>query len=91
VVDPDALRANNPSMSPERVQGIVAHHTTAAQAGTVFARAKPKLAVYSHISPPTATNLIAPTRKTYSGPLEIGEDLMSIDIGEKVVVHRAQP
>jgi ribonuclease Z len=91
VVDPDALRANNPSMSPERAQGIVAHHTMPEQAGTVFARAKPKLAVYSHIVPPNATNLIPPTRKTYSGPLEVGEDLMAIEIGEKVVVHRAQP
>ena len=29
------------------------------------------------------------TGKTYSGPLEVGEDLMSIEIGEKVVVRRA--
>jgi len=69
----------------------VAHHTLPEQAGTIFARAKPKLAVYSHIVPPNATNLIAPTRKTYSGPLELGEDLMTIEIGQDVVVHRAQP
>ena len=83
VMDPDAFHLANPSTSPERVQRILAHHTTPEQAGTVFARVKPKLAVYSHIVPPDASNLIPLTRKTYSGPLEVGEDLMSIEIGEK--------
>jgi len=56
----------------------------------VFSRTKPKLAVYSHIVLPTATeqDLIPPTRKTYSGPLELGEDLMVIEVGEKVEVRR---
>jgi ribonuclease Z len=51
VVDPDAFRSKNSFMSPERVQRILVHHTTPEQAGTVFARVKPKLAVYSHIVP----------------------------------------
>jgi ribonuclease Z len=89
VIAPDAFRAKNPSLSPQRFQAIVGHHTTAEQAGTVFARVKPKLAVYSHIVPGDATDLAPLTRKTYSGQLEIGEDLMSFDVGEKVVVHRA--
>jgi ribonuclease Z len=87
VIDPDAFRLANPSASSERVQSIVGHHTTPEQAGTVFTRVKPKLAVYSHIVPPNATDLIALTGKTYSGPLEVGEDLMSIEIGEKVLVN----
>jgi ribonuclease Z len=89
VMDPDAFRLKNPSVSQERVQTILAHHTTPEQAGTVFSRVKPKLAVYSHIVPPDASDLIPLTRKAYSGPLEVGEDLMSIEIGEKVVVRRA--
>jgi len=91
VVEPDAFPDNNPTMSAERLQRIVAHHTLPEQAGTIFARVKPKLAVYSHIVPGNANNLVEPTRKTYSGPLEVGEDLMSIEIGDKVVVHRPQP
>jgi ribonuclease Z len=87
-VNPDAFHLKNPSVSRERVQTILAHHTTPEQAGTVFARVKPKLAVYSHIVPPDASDLITLTRKTYSGPLEVGEDLMSIEIGDKVVVSR---
>ena len=90
VMDADAFRLKNPSVSPERVQTILAHHTTPEQAGRVFAQVKPKLAMYSHVVPPEAFEFIPPTRKTYSGPLEVGEDLMVIEIGERVVVHRAQ-
>ena len=77
-------------------KSVVAHHTTAEQAGTVFASIRPRLALYSHIVPPTATrqDLIAPTRTTYAGPLEVGEDLMVIEVGETIRIHRygqAQP
>ena len=88
VIDPDTFRARNPSMSAERLQAIVGHHTTAEQAGTVFTKVRPKLAVYSHIVPGDAANLVPQTRKTYAGPLEVGEDLMSFEIGESVTVHR---
>jgi ribonuclease Z len=74
----------------ERAKAVIAHHVTPEQAGEVFARVTPGLAVYSHIVPPGATEeeLIVPTRKTYSGPLELGEDLMAIDIGPKIEVRR---
>ncbi len=88
VMDTEAFRLNNPSATPERVQRVAEHHTSPEQAGTVFARVKPKLAVYSHIVPPDSPNLVSLTRKTYAGPLEVGEDLMSIDIGEQITVQR---
>lgn len=80
-------RAGSP---PERAKSVVAHHVTPEQAGEVFSRTKPKLAVYSHIVLPTATeqDLIPPTRKTYAGPLELGEDLMVIEVGEEIAVRR---
>jgi ribonuclease Z len=83
-------RAGTP---PERAKSVIAHYVTPEQAGEVFARAKPKLAVYSHIVLPTATeqDLIPPTRKTYTGPLELGEDLMVIAVGEKIEVRRPAP
>jgi ribonuclease Z len=39
---------------------------------------------------PNATDqeLLSPTRKTYTGPLELGEDLMTIAVGEKIEVRR---
>ena len=77
-------------IAPATAAIITAHHTTPEQAGEVFARVKPKLAVYSHIGRPSATeqDVIAPTRKTYAGPLELGEDLMVIEVGEQVTVRR---
>jgi ribonuclease Z len=36
----------------------------------------------------TADDLVPATRKNYSGPLEIGEDLMVIDVGKDVLVRR---
>jgi ribonuclease Z len=87
VIEPESFRANN-ALNQERAGIVIAHHTTPEQAGTVFTRVKPRLAVYSHIVPGNASNLIPLTRKTYSGPLEVGEDLMSIEIGEQVEVHR---
>ena len=75
---------------PDSAKNIIAYHTIPERAGEVFARAKPKLAVYSHICQPMATeqDLLPPTRKTYAGPLEIGEDLTVIEVGEKVVVRK---
>ena len=76
--------------TPERSRSIAAQHATPEQAGEVFSRVQPKLAVYSHILLPTATeqDVIPSTRKTYSGPLELGEDLMVIEVSEKIEVHR---
>ena len=81
------------------IQRIIAHHTTPKEAGMVFSKAKPKLAVYTHISllsnaqvsEPTLDDLVAETRQTYSGPLEVGEDLTSFEIGDTVTVHRFKP
>jgi ribonuclease Z len=79
---------------------ILGSHTTPEEAGRVFDRVKPKLAVYTHIvllttdpaiSAPTVQDLIALTRKTYAGPLEVGEDLMTIEVGDTVEVRRFTP
>jgi ribonuclease Z len=86
-------------MQVSAFQRIMAHHTTPKEAGMVFSAAKPKLAVYSHIvllsnaqvPEPTLDNLVAETRQTYNGPLEVGEDLMSFSIGDEVTVKRAKP
>lgn len=61
--------------------------------------AKPTLAVYSHLvlhatnaTPPISDDdIVAETRKTYDGPLEVGEDLMSFEIGSTVTARRYKP
>ena len=91
------VAAARPELMKEAfIQRILGHHTTPREAGRVFAQAKPKLAVYTHlvllaserISPVTLGELVAETRQTYNGPLEIGEDLMSFEIMDKIVVQR---
>jgi ribonuclease Z len=66
---------------------------TPEQAGEVFARTKPRLAVYSHIVLPNATaeEIIAGTRTTYTGAVEVGEDLMVIEVGDTIRVRRPTP
>ena len=74
-----------------QLKRIGSNHTTAAQAGEVFARAQPKLAVYDHLllfGSATPADLIPATRRKYAGPLIVGEDLLQIDIADGV---RAKP
>lgn len=77
---------------------ILSIHTTPSQAGTVFTKTHPRLAAYTHIAAfgtpavpaPTVTDIVDETRKTYQGPLAVGEDLMTFDIGAGgVAVYRA--
>jgi ribonuclease Z len=78
------------------IQRIIAHHTTPYDCGRVFAQTRPKLAAYTHVvqlasatvAPPSIAEMIAETRQTYDGPLEMGEDLMSFEIGATVTVRR---
>ncbi len=92
------------SSKPELLQNIVIrrildHHTLPPEAATVFNRTQPKLAVYPHIGeartpsipPLTIEELVAETRKTYSGPLQVGEDLMSFDITDTGVKINPPP
>ena len=74
-------------------QVILAHHTKPEEAGTVFSRTKPKLAVFYHFSllgtlqvpPMTEHEVVEATRKNYGGPLLVGEDLMVFRIGQDAV------
>ena len=83
--------AGTAAESPEQLKRIGSNHTTAEQAGEVFARTKPKLAAYNHLllfGGASADDLIPATRKNYSGPLVVGQDLMGFDIGENIEAGR---
>jgi ribonuclease Z len=88
VIDVAAYQESGTHFTPAQQQKVISHHTTPEQAGSLFSKIKPKLAVYSHIVPPDAPTLLEQTRKTYGGPLEVGVDLMRIEIGERVSVLR---
>jgi ribonuclease Z len=86
-------------MQEAYIQRIVGHHTTPYDCGRVFAQTRPKLAAFTHVvqlasnevPPPTIDEMIAEVRKTYDGPLEMGEDLMSFEIGGTVITKRLMP
>ena len=84
VIDPQVVRARSTN-----AEAIIAHHTSPEQAGLVFARIKPRLAVYSHA--PNTESIMMQTRATYAGPLQGPEDLLTIEIGEKIDVRHFKP
>ena len=81
------IRAGLP---PDRADSVVARHVSPEQAGQVFARTRPRLAVFSHIAPAMVRDdeLIPATRRAYSGRLEIGLDLMVITVGDSITVTK---
>lgn len=93
-VAPDSLQAL------DTVKAVLAHHTTPEQAGDVFARTKPKLAVFSHITliqdganpPVSEAEIERRTRQKWNGGLVVGQDLMRMTIGpDGVQVDRISP
>ncbi|WP_082747756.1 MBL fold metallo-hydrolase [Bradyrhizobium macuxiense] len=86
VIDPELFKTY------PNYRAIENHHTSPEEAGKIFTRARPKLAVYSHIVFATHSPtqdvpedaLLARTRTSYRGPLVIGRDLMSFVISDKV-------
>ena len=79
------------------INQILGFHSSPEDAAKVFEQIKPKLAVYSHIvlltadpsiPAPTINDLVSRTQKIYKGPLQVGEDLLSIEVGDKVKISK---
>ena len=97
----EVAAANEQSMqNSSLINQILGFHSSPEDAARVFEQIKPKLAVYSHIvlltadpsiPPPTANDLKSRTQKIYKGAFEVGEDLLSIEIGDSVRVSRYVP
>lgn len=96
----EVAAANESSMQNSLINQILGFHTSPEEAGKVFEQVKPKLAVYSHIvlltadsslSPPSVDELLERTKQVYQGPVQIGEDLLRIDIGDTVSTSNFKP
>ena len=85
VLHAEALAAARDADTSVVVDVAVAAHFIE-QAGTLFSRIKPRLAVFTHVvpSPATAEDLLPAARTTYGGPLAAGYDLMTIVVGDTV-------
>src|SRR5690606_33255990 len=78
----------------QNLERISRNHTLAEQAGEIFDRVAPRLAVYTHLllfGDAKPEDLIPATRVRYSGPLVVGEDLMRIEIGSDIQIVRFEP
>ena len=61
-------------------------HTEPKDAGVIFERAKPRMAVYSHLIPPQVTAEALKAATPYDGPLTVAHDLMMITIGDEIEI-----
>jgi ribonuclease Z len=83
----------------QRARQTFSAHTSPEDAGRIFDRVKPRLAVYTHVSllagpvarAALAAELLPRTRSTYAGPVEVGEDLMTVIIADRVEVRPFSP
>lgn len=69
---------------------VAAHHTDPLEAGRVFEKVGPKLAIFSHYNG-TASAILPLVRQNYAGPVEFDEDGMTIDVAETIDIHRFTP
>ena len=69
---------------------MAAGNTDGEEAGRIVQRVRPKLTIFSHynnnIDLPNTLRLV---RQTYAGPVEFGEDSMTVDVGGTVTVQRS--
>ncbi len=86
VLDPDESSQKPTRYTKDQLVSIIDHHTAPEEAGEVFSKVKPRLAVFSH----TRGNpgILPKARSTYTGRMEVGEDLMMITVGEEIEVKR---
>jgi ribonuclease Z len=84
MIAPDTLRKSDPKYN------ITQHHTTPKQTAQIFNEVKPRLAAYSHIVKlygRTDDEIMKQAKADYSGPLIMGEDLMSFSIGDTLSIN----
>jgi ribonuclease Z len=81
-----------PGNSPEAILANVSLsvHSTPAQVAYIFEQTRPRLAVYSHIIPPEITSAELLGMTDYDGDMLVAVDLMTLAIGDKITVGRAE-
>jgi ribonuclease Z len=84
--DPDEMLPNI-RLTRGQLRTIASHHTDPDEAGKVFAQVKPRLAVFSHYTGGGPAILTA-VQRSHAGPVEIGTEGMTIEIGDAVTVRR---
>jgi ribonuclease Z len=92
----EVMAAFPEAQSAPATSRIIASHTSPEQAGHVFAALNPRLAVLTHVSlvavperrQALLDSILPWTRRAYAGRVIIGEDLMTIIVGDTIEVRR---
>ena len=89
VISPAMTHYLEANFAPEQVKKVLSYHTEARDAGDLFLKSKPRLAVYYHtgVEERSTRPLLEETRVVYDGPLEVSHDLYQIRIGDEVTTH----
>ena len=84
-----AVKTRPPSLPADQLREIILrNHTTPEQVGKVFNQIKPRLALISHApnSPEASKEILDGIRKSFSGQVLVGRDLMRVKIDDRIVV-----
>ena len=75
--------------SAETIENVASYHTLSDVVGKVAAEANAKCLMLTHFVPPRFDRraLLAEVRKSYPGPVVIGEDLMVFDTADRSLSH----
>lgn len=86
----EALFKTRPPAAQTMMSGVLSTHTTPAQAAEILRKIEPRLAVFNHValSGITEGEVMDEIRSKYDGRVEMGEDLMTIVIGDEITVRR---
>ena len=74
---------------PEGIEFVLSYHTVPEDCGVVFSKVCPRLAVFIHallFKGVSMDEVLIRTEAVYDGSVVVGEDMMRIEIGEKVNV-----
>lgn len=81
---------SRPEAAQSMMRQVLSTHTTPAQMAEILREAGPRLAVFNHVAliGITEGEVLDVIRSTYDGRMEMGEDLMTILIGDEIEVRR---
>jgi len=73
----------------EGIDNVARYHTASTDVGEIAAKAGVRCLMLNHFVPTRfdKNKVIADVRRAYAGPMLVGEDLMSVDLERRVVMH----
>jgi ribonuclease Z len=76
--------------SAQGLENVAAYHTLSSAVGKVAAQAGAGILLLNHFVPVDfdRTALLAEIRADFTGPILIGEDLLTLDVPSRVVIHQ---